>query len=378
LLVAATLLARSFVRLTHVDAGYTVENVLTAEVFVPGGEATDKGPALRAVVDAVLARTRALPGVVFAGASNQMPLDNTMQLAGFPSPWTPPNGERKIVRSLQYSITPGYGEALGLRIKRGRLFTESDYVSGVRPYVVNEEFARSYLPPDPIGHRWTLAATPTVPERTNEIIGVVANTLKNGNDAPVQPEHYMLPRDPMRFYSRFEILARTTGEPSAVAPALRTVVRDVAPTAGVETVTLSQRFTESVDEPRFAMTILVTFALLALALASVGLYGVLSYGVSQRRREIGVRAALGAPRATLVRMVVRDGLAPTVVGLATGLVAAAVLTRLMQRVLFGVEPLDPLSFAAAPLLLLPVAIIASLVPARRAAATDPAEALKCE
>jgi predicted permease len=378
LLVAATLLARSFVRLTHVDAGYTAENVLVAEIYLPGGEAADKGPAMLALADAALERTRALPGVVAAGASSQMPLDNTMQLAGFPSPWTPPGGERKTARSIQYAITPGYGEAVGLRLKRGRLFTQADYTSGVRPYVVNEEFARLYLPPDPIGYRWTLAATATTPERTNEIVGVVGNTLKNGNDTAPQPEHYQIPRTPMRFFGQLEVIARTAGDPSAIAPALRNALHEIAPTAAVETVTLSQRVAESVDEPRFAMTILVSFALLAVVLASVGLYGVLSYGVSQRRREIGVRAALGASRAVLVRMVVRDGLAPTIVGLAIGLAAAAVLTRLMQGALFGVTPLDPIAFAAAPLLLVPVAVVASLLPATRAAATDPAEALKCE
>src|SRR5262249_5035751 len=157
---------------------------------------------------------------VAVGASSQMPLDNTMQLAAFPSPWTPAGAERKTVRSIQYAITPGYGEAVGLRVKRGRLFTQADYVSGVRPYLVNEEFARLYLPPDPIGYQWGLAATPTTPAGTNEIVGVVGNTLKNGNDAAPQPEHYRLPRAPMRFFGQLEIVARTSGDPSAIASAL--------------------------------------------------------------------------------------------------------------------------------------------------------------
>jgi putative ABC transport system permease protein len=133
-----------------------------------------------------------------------------------------------------------------------------------------------------------------------------------------------------------------------------------------------------VGEPRFAMTILATFALLALALASVGLNGVLSYGVSQRRRELGVRSALGASRRRLMALVVGEGLAVTGIGLAAGLIGAALVTRLMQSALFGIAPLDLMSFAAAPLALVPVAVISAALPALRAASTDPAEALRCE
>jgi putative ABC transport system permease protein len=155
-------------------------------------------------------------------------------------------------------------------------------------------------------------------------------------------------------------------------------VHDALPAAAIETVPLSQRVAASVDQPRFATTVLVTFAILALALASVGLYGVLSYSVSQRHRELGLRAALGAGKADLVRLVVREGLAAATLGLALGLLAAAGFTRLMQGVLFGITPLDPISFIAGPFVLAIVALLACLLPARRAASTDPAEALRCE
>jgi putative ABC transport system permease protein len=378
LLVGATLLARSFIRLATIDAGYTARNVVAVEVYVPGGDADDQGHAMDAMVEALLRRARALPGVVSAGASNMMPLDRTTQIAAFPSPWTPAGGERKTARSFQYSVTPGYAEALGLRLKKGRLFTDSDRASTIREWIVNEEFAREYLPADPIGYQWTLPAAGTAPAEPNEIVGVVANTLKNGNDTTVQSEHYNLARPPVRFYGRFEIVARAAGDPSSIAPALRATVRELAPTAAVETVVLSQRLAESMDAPRFAMSVLMAFAALALALASVGLYGVLSYGVTQRRRELGLRAALGASRSALVRQVVREGLGVTAIGLAVGLVAAALMTRLMQSVLFGVEPLDPVAFALAPVVLLAIAILACLVPATRAASTDPAAALRCE
>ena len=166
--------------------------------------------------------------------------------------------------------------------------------------------------------------------------------------------------------------------PSSLAPAVRAAVHDALPTAATETVPLSQRLAASVDQPRFATTVLMAFAALALALASVGLYGVLSYNVSQRRRELGVRAALGAAQSDLVRLVIREGLGATAIGLALGLIAAAALTRLMQSVLFGIGPLDAVAFAAAPLILLPIALAACLLPARRAARTNPIEALRSE
>jgi putative ABC transport system permease protein len=378
LLVVAVLLARSFVRLLDVDPGYTAENVLVAEMFLPEGDGVDKGEEMRARVASIVERARALPGVVAAGAGNMMPLDAMSQIAGFPSPWTPPGATPSPARSLQYVVTPGYPEALGLRFKRGRSFREGDLASDVRPWIVNEEFARLYLPPDPIGYRWKVPATPTTPERMNEIIGVIANVLKFGNDAPPQPEHYMVPRAPMRFYGHVEIAVRTNASSGTLAPAMRDVIRRAAPNAAVETIMLSRRFADSVDQPRFALTVMAALAVLAVALASVGLYGVLSYGVSQRRRELGVRAALGAARRDLVLLVVGDGLRVTAVGLAVGIVAAAALTRFMRSALFGVEPLDVLSFLAAPIVLGTVAAIACLLPARRAASTDPAEALRTD
>ena len=377
LLVAAALLARSFIKLTQVDAGYTSEGVLAAEIYVPGGDADDRGPAMNALVHALVARARATPGIAAAGAGNMMPLDRATMIAGFPAPWTAPGSEPGTIRALLYLVTPGYQEALGLRLRGGRLFTDADYATGTRPWIVNEEFARLYLPPNPVGYRFEQHPTPGV-VLPIEIIGVVANVLKDGNDRKPQPECYVLARDQGRFYGRFGLVVRTEGRASAVAPALRALVRERAPTAAVETVTLSDRVAAAVEQPRFATTVLTTFAVLALVLASVGLYGVLSYGVSQRRRELGVRAALGASPTSLVALVVREGLVVAGIGLAAGLAGAALLTRLLQSVLFGVTPLDPVSFLTGPIGLIPVALVACAIPALRAASTDPAEALRCE
>jgi predicted permease len=378
LLVGAILLARSFARLTHVDAGYTPDRVLAAEVYVPGGDAPAQATRVQMLVSTVLERVRATAGVEAAGAGNMMPLDRATMIAGFPAPWNRPGTEPVSARALTYVITPGYPEALGLRLRQGRLFTASDLASGTRAWVVNEEFARLYLPPQPLGYRFEQQReSGPIPV---EVVGIVANVLKEGNDRKPQPEVYVLGRDGGRFTGRFEIVARTAAAapPSAVARAVRAIVRDVEPAAAVETVALSQRVSEAVDQPRFAMSVLLAFAIVALVLASVGLHGVLSYGVAQRRRELGVRAALGADRGDLIALVIREGLTTTSIGLCLGLVGAAALTRFMRGALFGVAPLDLASFAAAPAILVVVAAVACFVPASRAAATDPAEALRAE
>jgi len=376
LLVGAILLARSFVKLTRVDAGYTPDRVLAVQVHVPGGNSDEQAARTQRLIAPLVERVRATPGVVAAGAGNMMPLDNTTMISGFPSPWTPPGGQPGNARAVSYIVSPGYQDALGLRVRRGRLFVDADVSSGTRAWVVNEEFARLYLPPQPLGYRFE--------QRTDagpvsiEIVGIVANVLKDGNDRKAQPDVYVVARDRAEFGARFELVIRTAGAPSSLAPAVRAIVHDALPAAAIETVPLSRRVAESVDQPRFATTVLGTFAILALALAAVGLYGVLSYSVSQRRRELGVRAALGAAKSDLVRLVVREGLGATIAGLGAGLVAAVFLTRLMRSVLFGIGPLDVFAFTAAPLVLIPIAVIACLLPASRAAQTDPIEALRNE
>jgi predicted permease len=378
LVVGATLLARSFIRLMQVDAGYTAAQVLTAQVFLPGG-GDDKAsaPRVRQLVATALARTRAERGIVAAaGVGNSIPLDNVTMLMGFPVPGQLDAETPRMARARAYAVTPGYGEALSLRVRAGRLFTEADLTRGIRPWVVNEEFARLYLPPDPVGFLFPRQEGDD--KFTAEIVGVVGNVLKDGNDTEPLPERYILTRDLATFRSRFEIVVRTAGDPAAFAPFLREILHNVAPTAAVETATLSSRVAESVERPRLAVIVLAAFAAFALALAAVGLYGVQSYVVSQRRRELGMRAALGAERRDLVGLVLREGMARTVVGIALGLGGAAGLTRLMQGALFGVGPLDGVSFVVAPVVLLVVAAAACLLPAHRAASIDPAEALRCE
>ena len=282
-----------------------------------------------------------------------------------------------MARALKYVVTPGYAEALGLRLRQGRFLTARDASPGPLAIVVNEEFARQYVKGrEVVGLRFKGGLADD--DQFSEIVGVVGNVLKDGNDRRPQPEVYVI-EDGGQFFRGLNVVIRTDGPPSSVSPVLREIVRDLNPDAALaEILPLGDRFSESVQRPRFAATVLATFAVLALLLASVGLYGVLSFGVAQRKRELGVRAALGARRGDLVGLVLKEGLGLTLGGLALGLLAAAGLTRLLQGLLFGVGPLDAAAFVTAPLLLIPVAAIACTLPARRAAAADPAEALKCE
>jgi len=245
LLISATLLARSFVRLTHVDAGYTPDHVLAVEVFVPGGNGGEQAARTQRLVAPLVERLRAMPGVVAAGAGNMVPLGNATMIAGFPSPWTAPGAEPGNARAVSYIVTPGYQDALGLRVRQGRLFVERDISSGTRAWVVNEEFARLYLPPQPLGYRFEQQADGG--KRQVEIVGIVANVLKDGNDRKPQPDTYVLARDRAEFGGRFELVIRTTGAPSSLAPAVRAAVHDALPAAAIETVPLSQRVAESVS-----------------------------------------------------------------------------------------------------------------------------------
>jgi putative ABC transport system permease protein len=377
LLVGAALLGHSFVRLTSVDAGYDAAGVLTVRASVPRNAPPER---MTQLIDGTLERLRATPGVVSAGAANMIPLMSMTAITSFSLPPDAGGGKPTTTRSLTYVVTPGYAEVLRLRLREGRTFSDRDTAAGLRAMLVNEEFVRQYLAKGPVAGRRFGNLYLDDKGTTTEIVGVIGNVLKDGNDRQPVPEIYFVHGSPARRITGWvNFVIRTAGDPAALSDPARTIVREVDPAAVVERVEpLTAMVSASVAQPRFATTVLAAFASLALALAAVGLYGVLSYGVSQRRRELGLRAALGAARTDLVRLVLREGLQATLLGAAIGLAAATALTRLMEAVLFGVTPLDALAFTLAPLALLPVAVAACLLPALRAAATDPAVALRSE
>jgi putative ABC transport system permease protein len=374
LLVGAALLGRSFVRLLQVDPGYDATQVLMARVYLP--PQPPASDAEERFARELLERIRALPGVTFAGISNMAPFVPASAVMSI----TLTGGTQPITaRTLSYVITPGYAEALSLRLREGRMFTDADLSAGVRPTIVNQEFVRTHLNDGtPVaGRRFshTMSGTTT----PVEIVGVLDNVLKDGLDARPQPEMYNVPREAFGFPPAMNLAMRTSGDPLALVAPVRSVVRALNGSAAVDDIeTLGSRMSASVSEPRFAMAVLAAFATLAVVLAAVGLYGVLSYQVLQRRRELGVRAALGATRGSLIALVLRQGVGVAAAGVGLGLLGAAWLARLMRGLLFGVTPHDGVAFAAAPALLLLVAIAATLIPARRAASADPIEVLKAE
>ncbi len=376
LLIGAALLVRSFVALVNVNPGYDAANVLTGRVYLSGPSA--KPERRLQIVEALVERLRSTPGVVSAGAGSMAPLNPSTSISGFQFR---ANGasEPAMARALSYVVTPGYAEALGLRKIEGRLIEPRDSTSAIQTMVVNESFAKSYLNDgQPIaGRRYQgLMAEPNV---TTEIVGVVSSVLKDGLDREPRPEMYFVHSKARGITREINLVIRTHGDPGAMVATLRSIVRDVDPTAALgEAGPLASRVAASVAQPRFATAILAAFAALALALAATGLYGVLTYSVSQRRREIGIRSALGATRANVIALVVRQGLAATVVGLVLGVIASALVTRALQPLLFGITPLDLPSFSVMPAILLAVALVACFVPARRAAATDPAITLRSE
>jgi putative ABC transport system permease protein len=376
LLVGAMLLARSFFRLTQVDAGYSADHVLTARLLMPR-DATDQRS--DRFLESLIARVRALPGVVAVGAGTMMPMTSGTAIVPFRLP-DRGSGTPMDSRTVTNIVTPGYAEALRLRLREGRFLTEQDARPGIRAMVVNDEFVRRYAIAAPVvGHRLQ-NIMPNDTNVTTEIVGVVAPVLKDGNDRQPQPEAYIAHGSPgRRIQGALNVIVRASGRLDDWAGTIRSEIRATDPTVTIERIeTLVNQVSASMAQPRFAASVMVAFAAVALALAAVGLYGVLAYTVSQRRRELGVRAALGASRGRLVALVLREGLAVTTVGVAIGLGAAAGLTRLMQSQLFGVTPLDLPSFVLAGSALIGVAILACVVPAIRAAAIAPAEALRCE
>jgi putative ABC transport system permease protein len=375
LIVGASLLARSFIRLVRVDNGYVAEGVLIASTELPIG--TTEGR-IDEFINASLARLRALHEVSSAGAGGMIPLMLRTAIAPFRLPDAISGAKPTRGRALVYWVTPGYAEALGLRLRQGRLFIESDAHTGVLPTIVNEEFLRRHVSASQaIGLRLPGLVSQGV---TAEIVGVVSDVLKDGNDGRPQPELYFVHGSHgQRIGEAVHFVIRTTGSPAALAPAVRSVLRNVEPDLFFDRIEpLTTTVAASLEGSRFAAAVMAGFAGLAMLLAAIGLYGVMSYGVSQRVRELGIRAALGARRADLVRLVLREGLSVAFAGIALGLLAAVFATRLTQDLLFGVTPRDPIAFTIAPALLALASIGACLGPALRAASTDPTTTLRAQ
>jgi len=379
LLVVAGLLLQTFYRVRYADLGMRPEGLLTLRTALPEDRYAEQGRRV-AFYDRVLADVEHLPGVLAAGYTTSVPLEwkgaaSEFRIEGV----VPDKGTAYDANHRQVSAS--YLKAIGMPLVRGRLFDGGDTETSRPVVIINETMARRYWrDDDPVGRRITLDRF-NPPDRWLTIVGIVGDVRQMGLDLPSRPELYLPYRqiDSRPWFAPRDLVVRTTGDPMAVAGAVKQVVRQVDPTIAVSNIrALDEILDDDVASRRVGTTLLATFAAFALALAVVGIYGVIAYFVAQHAPEIGIRIALGAEPRDILRLVIFTGLRLALAGVALGTVAGLIVTRLMSSLLYGVAPTDAVTFVAAATLLLSLAVFASYVPARQATAVDPIVALRAE
>jgi predicted permease len=371
LVVGAGLMTRSFLALLKVDLGFQPDHVLVVNYSIGEVHQGTRGE-MRGYYTAILDRVRAIPGVVAAGATKAIPFRGSGERVGFvPEGMVLGAGEEAPTVPLIH-VSDGYFHALGVRVIAGREFERSDDDQAPLRFVVNQAFARKYFPDRPAVGRTVGNGDERIP-----IIGVVGDIRQESVEEPAQPTIYIHTLQNPR--SQANLVVRVRGEPLAAARAVQDAIWSVDRSQTITSIfTLSSAVGEAVARPRLLTTLLALFGILGLAIGGIGLYGVLAYFVTQRRREIGVRVALGADSGNVLRMVVGRGLWLAAAGIVAGLVGAAILTRFMKSVLYGVGSTDPVTFAGVAVVLIAVAFLASWIPARRAARVDPLIAMRAE
>lgn len=374
LLVGAGLLIRSFVRVLQVDPGFDRRNVLTASLALPDNRyPRDKQIAF---YRDVLPRLRALPGVVSVSAGWPLPLSTSGMGFSFDiEERHVPESERNISRTSL--IEPGYFETLRIPLLRGREFQDSDTTTSQKVVVVNQAFVQKFFPgEDPIGKRINPGVGDgVVDDVQREIIGVVGDVKASQLTKDITPEMY-LPFEQTVVLSP-KLVIRSAVDPVSLIPAVRAQVAQVDKNLPLYSVhTMDDIFSRSAARQRFQALLVSAFAVISLLLSAIGLYGLLSYLVAQRTLEIGVRMALGAPRQSVLTMVLRRGMMLAAIGVTLGIVASMALTNFLKGMLFGIRPLDALTFVGVSAVLLLVCLLASSGPAYRAAALDPVKTLR--
>jgi putative ABC transport system permease protein len=370
LLVGGSLLARTLWQLQHVDTGFRAENILTFRFAVPSGKFTSaqKGEFYERIAE----QLAALPGVESVGATNDLPFAGSRSGSSFDIEGRPPDPQL-LLHADYRTVSPGYFSTMRIRLLQGREFSVHDNQDGVFVAVINQAFKKKFFAnEDPLGHRVKSH------NRMYEIVGVVGDVKHQDLGAPGFPELYLCNlQAELPSWAFFAIRSRT--EPKALIATVREAMKQIAPGEPIFRLnTLSDLVEYWLSPQKFNSLLLAIFAGLALVLAAIGIYGVIAYSVVQRTREIGIRMALGADRANVLRLILRQGARIGMLGLIIGIAAAYLSTRALSGMLYGVDPHDPLIFAAIAASLFAVVLLASYIPARRATRVDPLIALRYE
>jgi putative ABC transport system permease protein len=377
LMTGAMLLIRSYRALDHTTLGFDEQGILSVRVSLPF-EAYPKRPPRFAFYDALAARIRAMPGVETVGSAQGIPFRGWNVQAGLMIEGQPAGPSAPEPEAHYQYVTPDFFPALGVPLLRGRALTAADRDSMAPVAVINEEFARSWLPgADPVGKRLRFGDAQSG-EPWITVVGVVRDFRHYTLPAPMGPAVY-LPYASLPLLSQTLVIRTSLPDPLVLVPSVRAAIRELDPNvAAYEVQTMDEVVSRSLWRQRFQGEVLGAFALLALILTAVGIYGVISYAVAQRTRELGVRIALGATGRDVLGLILGHGTRLVLAGVAIGIVAALGLAQIVASLLHGVGPTDPVTFVAVSATLAAVAVAACYVPARRATKVDPLVAMRVE
>jgi putative ABC transport system permease protein len=366
--IGTVLMIRSMMRLSSVNAGFNPENLIIFNVGIRRMNEQQRHQFSRDL----LGRLSVLPSVTGVSTDSSVPCEPRGSSAPVSvQGWTAPDG--RPIRACLHNVGEDYFKTLQIPLRKGRDISLAEHEQRARVVVITESLARLFWPDsDPIGEQLTCCG------KSYEIIGVAADVIQ-GNVRIDKPNHAFFPFDALFPDAELRVVVRAQGDGAFVIGQIRAILKSMDETLPLHSVsTFKAQMNECINQERFTTTFLAVFAGIALLLIVIGLYGVVSYAVAQRRREIGVRMALGAPQTSILTMILKRGLALSIAGSAVGIAGAICLTRFLSSYLYGVSPTDPLTYVMVPMAIAAVALGACLVPARRAAKTDPMTALRCE
>jgi putative ABC transport system permease protein len=371
LMIGAGLLIKSFLNLERVNPGFNPRGTLRVDVGLPRTRYADRNQRA-AFYKQLTERVAALPGVQSTGAVSSLPLAGGGTDSGFEIEGRPPAEPGHPQVAWYSSVTPDYFRAMGIRLLRGREFTDADDSTSPKAVVISETMANRYFPDeDPIGKRLLFG------DDARQIVGVMADVKFFGLKLDARPTMYF--PEAQSPAGRMSLIVRTELDPLSLTKAVREQVAELDRDLAISSVmTMDELVASSLADSKFTLLLLGAFAAVAMALSAIGVYGVVSYSVTQRSHEIGVRMALGAQIGDVLKLIVKQGMALVIGGVAVGLIAAFALSRVMESLLFGVSTTDVVTFVATPSILVGVALGACFVPARRATQVDPMDALRCE